>query len=99
MTFHWYDWAGYVGVLLILLAYLLLQARKLHGNGLAYQLMNTFGAFGVLLSLVFGQFNLSAFLLEVAWIAIGIYGIARGMQLKRAMRTGRLTPGPSSEML
>jgi len=83
MTFHWYDWAGYVGVLLVLLAYFLLQARKLHGNKLAYQLMNILGAFGVLLSLTFGNFNWSAFLLEVAWIAIGIYGIARGVQLKR----------------
>ena len=86
MTFHWYDWAGYVGVLLVLLAYFLLQARKLHGNKLAYQLMNILGAFGVLLSLTFGSFNWSAFLLEVAWIAIGIYGIARGVQLKRAGR-------------
>ena len=87
MTFHWYDWAGYIGVLLVLLAYFLLQARKLHGNKLAYQLMNILGAFGVLLSLTFGNFNWSAFLLEVAWIAIGVYGIARGMQLRR---TGRM---------
>lgn len=86
MTFHWYDWAGYAGVLLILLAYFLLQAHKLHGNGLAYQLMNIFGAFGVLLSLVFGSFNWSAFLLEVAWIAVGIYGIVRGVRLRRAGR-------------
>ena len=86
MPFHWYDWAGYAGVLLILLAYFLLQAHKLHGNRLAYQLMNILGAFGVLLSLVFGSFNWSAFLLEVAWIAIGIYGIARGAQLKRMGR-------------
>ena len=86
MTFHWYDWAGYAGVLLVLLAYFLLQARKLHGNKLAYQLMNILGAFGVLLSLTFGSFNWSAFLLEVAWIAIGIYGIAREVQLKRMER-------------
>ena len=86
MTFHWYDWAGYLGVLLVLLAYFLLQARKLNGNKLTYQLMNILGAFGVLLSLTFGSFNWSAFLLEVAWIAIGIYGIARGVQLKRAGR-------------
>jgi paired small multidrug resistance pump len=86
MTFHWYDWAGYIGVLLVLLAYFLLQARKLHGNKLAYQLMNILGAFGVLLSLTFGSFNWSAFLLEVAWIAIGVYGIARGVQLRRLER-------------
>lgn len=86
MTFHWYDWAGYIGVLLVLLAYFLLQARKLQGHKLGYQLMNILGAFGVLLSLTFGSFNWSAFLLEVAWIAIGIYGIARGVQLKHVER-------------
>ncbi|HEX5305085.1 MAG TPA: hypothetical protein VFW82_03255 [Dyella sp.] len=80
---HWYDLVGFAGVLLILLAYFLLQAHKLQGNRLAYQLMNVAGAFGVLLSLVFGNFNWSAFLLELAWIAIGIYGIVRGVRLRR----------------
>jgi hypothetical protein len=89
MNLHWHDWAGYVGVLLILLAFLLLQAHKLHGNGLTYQLMNIFGALGVMLSLVFGSFNLSAFVLEVAWVAIGIYGVLRSMQLRREGRPPR----------
>jgi hypothetical protein len=79
----WHDLAGYVGVVLVLLAYLLLQARKLHGNGLTYQLLNLFGAFGVLLSLLFGSFNLSAFAMEAAWLAISMYGIARGWRLRR----------------
>jgi paired small multidrug resistance pump len=83
MTFHWHDWAGYIGVLLVLLAYLLLQAHRLHGNGLVYQLMNVLGAIGVMLSLVFGAFNASAFFMQVAWLLIGIYGIARGMRLRR----------------
>ena len=53
MTFYWYDWVGYLGVALILLAYFLLQAHKLPGHGLVYQLMNVVGAFGVILSLSF----------------------------------------------
>ena len=40
MNLFWHDWAGYIGVVLVLLAFLLLQAHKLHGNGLTYQLMN-----------------------------------------------------------
>ena len=71
----WYDWAGFIGVVLVLLAFLLLQAHKLHGNGLTYQLMNVFGALGVTLSLLFGSFNVSAFALEVAWMAIGIVSV------------------------
>ena len=81
----WYDWAGFVGVLLVLLAFLLLQAHRLNGNGLTYQLMNVLGAFGVALSLLFGSFNVSAFALEVAWMAIGIFGIVRGTR-RRAPR-------------
>jgi hypothetical protein len=86
MTFFWYDWAGYLGVALILLAFLLLQAHRLHGNGLTYQVMNILGALGVMLSLLFGSFNLSAFLLEVAWIAIGIFGILRSWRLRSTLR-------------
>ena len=43
-TLYWYDGAGYLGVVLVLLAFLLLQAHKLHGTGLTYQLMNLVGA-------------------------------------------------------
>lgn len=84
----WYDWAGFIGVVLVLLAFLLLQAHKLHGNGLAYQLMNVFGALGVTLSLLFGSFNVSAFALEIAWMAIGIFGIVRSARRRQA---GRMT--------
>jgi hypothetical protein len=69
----------------VLLAFLLLQGHRLHGNGLTYQAMNIFGALGVLLSLVFGSFNLSAFLLEAAWIAIGVYGVAANWRRRRAV--------------
>ncbi|GAB2577254.1 hypothetical protein ISP15_01480 [Dyella jejuensis] len=93
MTFYWHDWAGYVGVALVLLAYLLLQAHRLHGNGLVYQLMNVLGALGVMLSLIFGAFNAPAFFMQVAWLLIGLYGIARGMRLRREARAaGRHVP-------
>ncbi len=53
-----------------------LQAGRLHGNRLPYQLMNLLGAAGVLASL-WGSFNISVFLLEATWAAISLYGIAR----------------------
>ncbi len=79
------DWTviiGLIGAVLVLLAFFLLQARKLHGNGLVYQLMNALGALGVALSLLFGRFNLPAFLLEVAWLAISIYGIVAARRVR-----------------
>jgi paired small multidrug resistance pump len=97
-TLYWPDWVGYIGVLLILLAYLLLQLGKLLGNGLLYQLMNVFGAIGVILSLSFGlgPVNWPAFLMELAWIIIGVFGIVRGVALRREARGqgGRANPSP-----
>lgn len=86
MNFFWYDWAGYFGVALVLLAFFLLQERKLQGSGLVYQLMNVLGAIGVILSLAFGSFNLAAFIMQVAWLLIGSYGIVRGIQRRRGTR-------------
>ena len=86
MTFFWYDWAGYIGVALVLLAFFLLQDRRLQGNGRIYQSMNVLGALGVMLSLLFGSFNLSAFIMQVAWLLIGSYGIVRGIRQRREAR-------------
>lgn len=86
MNIFWYDWVGYIGVALVLLAFFLLQARKLQGHGLIYQMMNILGAFGVIVSLMFGAspINWPAFLMQVAWIAISGYGILRGLRLRSA---------------
>ena len=78
----WYDWVGLLGTVMILGGFALLLAGKLSGTGLVYQLLNLFGAAGVLVSLL-GTFNLSVFLLEAAWIAVSLYGIARSFKAKR----------------
>ncbi|HEY4292038.1 CBU_0592 family membrane protein [Luteibacter sp.] len=83
----WHDWAGLFGVTLVLVAFFLLQAHKLSGQGYAYQVMNLLGAFGILLSLIFGTFNLSAFIQELAWFLISVYGIARGVRMRKATIT------------
>ena len=93
-TLLWHDWAGYVGVVLVLLAYLLMQAHKLHGNGLTYQLMNILGALGVLLSLTFGGHNWSAFAMEAAWLVISIYGVMRSLRLRRDQRNSEFPTSP-----
>lgn len=82
MSLEWYDWVGMLGTLMVLGAFFLLQAGRLHGTGLAYQLLNLFGAAGVLVSL-WGSFNISVFLLEAAWVAVSLYGIARAFRAKR----------------
>ncbi|MGH8184749.1 MAG: CBU_0592 family membrane protein [Rhodanobacteraceae bacterium] len=77
VTIHWPTVVGLAGMIVTLLAYLLLQARRLHGNGIVYQLMNAVGSAAIIVSLIYA-FNLPAMILEVAWLAISIYGIAVG---------------------
>lgn len=84
----WYDVVGLGGTLAILSGFLLLQAGRLSGTGLVYQLLNLFGAAGILVSLL-GTFNLSVFLLEAAWILVSLFGIARSL---RAGAAGRDPP-------
>ena len=79
----WYDWVGLLGTVMILGAFALLQAGRLSGTGLAYQLLNLLGAGGVLVSLL-GTFNPSVFLLEAAWMAVSLYGIARSFKTRGA---------------
>ena len=83
----WYDWVGLLGTVIILVGFFLLQAGRLMGTGLIYQLINLFGAAGILVSLI-GKFNLSVFLLEAAWMAVSLYGILRSLKLKRSQRAG-----------
>ena len=81
LNFAWYDGVGLLGTGMILVAFALLQAGKLAGTGLAYQLLNLFGASCVLVSLL-GTFNVSVFLLEAAWVFVSAYGIVRSLNVK-----------------
>ena len=80
-VFAWYDVVVIAGTLRVLAAFFLLQARRLAGDSIAYQLLNLFGAGGVLVSL-FGTFNPAVFVLELTWVLISAYGIARSLRDK-----------------
>lgn len=67
---------GIIGVILVLVAYFLLQWGKLLPSGFTYSLLNLIGAVGILYSLFF-EWNLSAFIIETVWILISLYGIVR----------------------
>jgi len=75
----WYDWIGLAGTLMVLVGFFLLQAGRLAGNGIVYQLLNLFGAAGILVTL-FGTFNPAVFVLELTWVLISAYGIVRTMR-------------------
>jgi paired small multidrug resistance pump len=86
LNLAWYDWVGIAGTLMVLAAFFLLQAGRVSGTGIIYQLLNLFGAGGVLLSLL-GTFNVSVFLLEFTWVLISGYGIVRSFNARRAAPT------------
>lgn len=83
LNLAWYDWVGIVGMLMTVAAFFLLQAGRLSGTGFIYQLLNLFGAGGVLVSLL-GTFNVSVFLLELIWVLISGYGIVRSLKARRS---------------
>jgi len=83
LRLNWFDLAGFVGVVLIVIGYLLLQLNKLPSAAPAYSLLNAIGAFLVMVSLVF-DFNLSAFLMEAFWFLISLFGLFRAIFTKSA---------------
>jgi hypothetical protein len=85
MDYHFYDFIGNIGVALILGSYLLVQLRRLPATGLANVTANGVGAALVLYSLLF-DFNLSAFIIEAAWLVISGVGLVR-IGLERRRRT------------
>lgn len=78
MDYSWFDLVGNIGVLLMVIAYLLLQLEKLSSSVVSYLLLNAVGAVLVIISLIF-RFNLSAFLMEVFWLLISLYGLSKSL--------------------
>lgn len=78
----WFDVAGFIGVLLIVAAYLLLQVDKLPSSSPSYSVLNAAGALLIILSLTL-KFNLSAFIVEVFWLLISLFGLTKSLICKR----------------
>lgn len=79
------QWAGLAGVVIYLGSYALLQAGVLRGSGFAYAVFNLCAASLVLLSLSVA-FNLSSAIIQISWIIISLYGIARLAWLNSRVR-------------
>lgn len=76
MQYALHDFIGNVGLVLLLGTYLLLQMGKLESGSLAYSLLNAAASFCIGVSLLFA-FNMSAFLVEVFWLLISLYGVCK----------------------
>lgn len=80
MNYGLLDFFGNVGVVILVIAYLLLQLDKL-SSGLLYSSLNAIGAGLIVISLLV-NFNLSAFLMEAFWVLISFVGIFKHLRSK-----------------
>ncbi|HXO92536.1 MAG TPA: hypothetical protein VN825_00285 [Candidatus Acidoferrum sp.] len=88
MNLNLFDLAGFIGVLLIVIAYLLLQLDKLPSSSPSYSLLNAVGALLIIVSLIF-KFNLSAFIVEAFWFFISLLGLWRSLGARQHSKPGQ----------
>ncbi len=77
-----YQIIGFVGMLFIVYAYLLLQIKKYTITSFKYQILNLVGAILLLISL-FVHFNLGSFIIELFWIIITLFGMYKNLKEKK----------------
>jgi len=76
MSYQWHDLVGNLGVACVLGTYLLMQLGRMDIHQPGYSTLNAIGAVLIIVSLVY-DFNLSSFIIEIAWLAISLYGLLR----------------------
>lgn len=86
MIYEWLakssDYIGIIGVTILLIAYFQLSTNRISSQSMHYQLFNFIGASCILFSLMF-NFNLSSFVIELAWIIISLIGIYKIKSARR----------------
>ncbi len=75
---------GVLGVIVLLIAYFLLQIGKISQNHFIYPFFNLIGSLMILCSL-FYAWNLSAVIIEIAWAIISLVGIWRWKKNKNKL--------------
>ncbi|MBS3895348.1 hypothetical protein [Silanimonas sp.] len=82
MSLAWFDYLGFAGIGLILLAYALLQAGRWSSRSVGYLLANLTGSLLLLASIIGSPAPvaevLAPTLMQFAWIAISLFGLWRG---------------------
>lgn len=73
-----------LGAALIVVTYFLLQIGRLDSLSLSFSVANGLGASGIIFSLLY-EFNLSAFAIELFWLAISLYGVFRTLRIRNSL--------------
>lgn len=78
-----FDLIGMTGVFMILAVYGAVQIDKMDVKSVSYSAINAVGAVLILISLMV-TFNLASFVIEIAWLAISLFGIFQAIRRKKA---------------
>ena len=88
MTYEWHDLVGNLGVFLVLATYLLIQMGRMDISRPGYSMANAAGALLIIVSLLH-NFNLSSFIIEIAWLLISLYGLYRWLRERGPSQAAR----------
>ncbi|MEP6849721.1 MAG: hypothetical protein ABI999_12765 [Acidobacteriota bacterium] len=73
-----FDVIGTLGVGIIVLTYILLQSERVRSGQPIYSVLNAIGSGMIIVSLYY-TFNLPSFIVEVFWLVISVFGIAKAL--------------------
>lgn len=76
------DLIGILGVVVIIIAYMLLQLEKIDAKDLNFSVLNALGSFLIIISLIY-NWNLASFFMESTWMALSLYGILKYYKTKK----------------
>ena len=90
---------GWVGMILVLVAYLLISFEKVTSKNSSYHFLNLFGVLGIGIN-VFVQKAWPVFALEFIWAIIAVISLVkiylRKRRIEHLLRSGPYWPNPSS---
>ncbi|HTY44147.1 MAG TPA: hypothetical protein VMC80_02805 [Patescibacteria group bacterium] len=81
MIFDIFSIAGWIGGILLILAYFLLATKKIKSHSISYNLLNAFGGLGLIVS-TFATKSWPSFALNIAWVGIAIFTISKIKKIK-----------------
>jgi hypothetical protein len=79
MRLDLYNVAGVLGAVLVIVVYFATQQRWLSAEDWRFPFANLLGAGFILVSLM-ADWNLAAFVVEVFWVLISLYGLAQSLK-------------------
>lgn len=82
MQFTLFQFIGFVGVGLLVMAYFALQSGKIKGDDWQYPATNLCGALLILFSL-YETPNVPSIVIELIWVSISSYGLLRALRRRK----------------